>query len=79
MREGWSWLEYQKTSQVLAFDEANKQTEVRIEFATPMEAIFGAYEAIVEAYDSVMTLPSSGAGPLQAETLYRVRNLTKFS
>jgi hypothetical protein len=79
MREGWPWLEYQKTSRVLTFDEANKRTKMRIEFGMPEEAIFGAYEATVEVYGSVMTLPSSGAGPLQAEALYRVSNLTKFS
>ncbi len=75
VREGWAWVGYPKEGRVLRADENG--AEVRIEYRTP-DGLFGAYEALVEASGSVMTLASSGTDPLEEVTQYRVSRLEKI-
>jgi len=79
LKEGWDWLNYQKTSRVLSLDEAANRADVEVTFTPPKPGPSGVYEATVEQYDTVRTLPSSGSGPLREEPLYRVSRLAKRS
>jgi hypothetical protein len=74
--EGWAWLDYRKTSQLRIVDEADSRAEVALSFTGP-DGQSGSYRAIVEQRGSVMTLPSSGSGPLREEPLYQVLNLKR--
>ena len=76
-REGWDWTEYLKEGEVLRTDESVDRVEVRIGYRSPDGSIAGAYEAVVEADDTVMTLANSGADPLEEVTRYRVSRLEK--
>lgn len=76
VREGWDWTGYLKSSRLLNHDEGGG-AEVRIEYESLDGAVSGAYEATVEPAESVMTLPKSGAGPLQEVEKYRVTRLEK--
>lgn len=82
MKQGWEWLNYQKSGQVLAQDTANENVdwaEVRIDFTSPDTNIQGSYEARVEVCGSVMTALSSGKEqPLQSVKQYRVTQLKKY-
>ncbi len=73
-REGWEWVGYQKAGKVLEADE--ERAEVRIEYQGP-DGASGAYEASVQAHDSVMTLLNSGTEPLQQTHQYTVSRLEK--
>ncbi|MDZ7959065.1 MAG: sucrase ferredoxin [Aulosira sp. DedQUE10] len=76
MQVGWNWLEYQKSGQVLAYDQINEEwADVRIDFTTP-EGSSGAYEAKVEVSGYVMTAFDSGENqPLEKIKQYRVSHL----
>ncbi|MBH8554268.1 sucrase ferredoxin [Nostocaceae cyanobacterium CENA357] len=77
MQEGWSWLEYQKSGQVLAYDQVNQEwADVRIDFTTQDGSIQGIYEAKVEVSGYVMTAFSSGENePLEKIKQYCVSHL----
>jgi hypothetical protein len=75
-REGWEWVGYPKAGEVLEVNE--DRAEVRIEYRDP-EGASGAYQATVEAEDTVMTLLNSGTGPLQEAQRYVVSSLEKAS
>ena len=76
-REGWEWADYLKEGRVLWADEGGGRAEVRIAYRSPDGGPAGAYEALVEASGSVMTLASSGTDPLEEVTQYRVARLEK--
>lgn len=76
-REGWAWTGYLKEGRVLHTDEG--EAEVRIDYWCPDGNISGAYEALVVAAGSVMTLGSSGTDPLEEVTQYRVARLERVS
>lgn len=83
MQQGWQWLHYNKSAQVLAIDPANEAedadwAEIRLEFATPDESIRGAYEAKVQVCGSVMTAHNSGETPTVAKQ-YRVSHLRQVA
>jgi hypothetical protein len=59
-------------------DENEDRAEVRVEYRSPDGSTSGAYEATVEVSGSLMTLPSSGTGPLQEAKQYRVSRLEKI-
>jgi hypothetical protein len=65
---------YPKAGEVLEVNE--DRAEVRIEYRDP-EGASSAYEATVEAEDTVMTLLNSGTGPLQEAQRYVVSRLEK--
>lgn len=73
-REGWEWTGYLKSSSVSRAGD-NGGGEVRIEYSSPDGAVSGVYEATVEPAESVMTLPKTGAGPLEEVQKYRVARL----
>lgn len=75
-REGWGWSGYPKEGRVLRTDGDGRRAEVRIAYRTP-DGVAGAYEALVEASGSVMTLASSGADPLEEVEQYRIVRLEK--
>ncbi|HEV2092332.1 MAG TPA: sucrase ferredoxin [Rubrobacter sp.] len=78
-REGWGWSGYLKEGEVLRTDGSGDRAEVRIGYRSPDGSIAGAYEAVVEADDTVMTLANSGTDPLEEVTQYRVVRLEKVS
>ncbi|MBE9053262.1 sucrase ferredoxin [Nostocales cyanobacterium LEGE 11386] len=80
MQEGWRWLEYHKTGEVLASDEINQEwADVRIDFTTP-DGNSGAYQARVEVKGSVITAWNSGEQPSLAEVKqYHVSSLVKLT
>ncbi|OLP17041.1 sucrase ferredoxin [Leptolyngbya sp. 'hensonii'] len=76
MQEGWPWLNYAKSGQVLAQDPDNEAenadwAELRLEFAAPDGTVTGAYEARVEACGTVETVWNSGEDPIAVKQ-YRV-------
>lgn len=84
MQQGWEWLKYNKSGQVLAQDLTNEEeneeeadwAKIRLDFASP-DGSQGAYEARVEVCDRVMTLTDSGnEQPLEEVKQYRVSQLT---
>ncbi|MBF2048459.1 MAG: sucrase ferredoxin [Elainella sp. C42_A2020_010] len=84
MQEGWDWLDYLKSGQVLAIDPSDKDypnwVEVQIEFTSPDGSIHGTYEARIEAKGTVTTMWTSGKNqPLWEVKQYRVTRLTKRS
>ncbi|MEH1930558.1 sucrase ferredoxin [Nostoc sp.] len=82
MRQGWKWLDYHKSGQVLAQYPANDEwnadwVEVRIDFTSPDASIQGSYLARVEACTEVMTVFNSGnEQPLELVKQYQVSQLT---
>jgi len=76
-REGWGWADYLKVGRVLWTGENGDRAEVRIAFRSPNGGPAGAYEALVEASGSVMTLANSGTDPLEEVAQYRVTRLEK--
>ncbi|MBE9171409.1 sucrase ferredoxin [Pleurocapsales cyanobacterium LEGE 06147] len=63
MQEGWDWLHYHKSGQILEKDTAHEEAnwvEVRIDFASPGGRVTGSYEARVEVCGSVMSAYNSG-------------------
>ncbi len=73
-REGWMWSGYLKEGRILA--SVRNRAEVRIVYESPDGAVSGAYEAVVEATGTVMTLESSG-GKLSEVDQYRIVRLEK--
>jgi hypothetical protein len=78
IREGWRWTRYAKRGKLLEVDDEETAATVRIDF-TAATGEPGAYEADIRAAGSVLTLASSGAGPLDEVTQYRVERLEKIS
>jgi len=76
-REGWKWTGYLKEGIVLSLDGDESRAEVRIEYADPEGGLSGAYEALVEADGSVMTLDNSGTDPLEEAVQYHVTRLER--
>ena len=65
MQQGWNWLQYCKSGQVLAGDTTNGSqaadwVDVRLDFADPDGGVTGTYEARVEVCGSVMSAQNSG-------------------
>jgi len=77
-REGWGWTVYPKEGRILSVSEDEDRAEVRIDYERP-DGSAGAYEALVVASGTVMTLASSGTDPLQQVRQYRVARLEKIS
>lgn len=78
-REGWAWFAYLKEGRLLAVNEDETRAEVRIVYRSPDGSVSGVYEALMEAAGSVMTLASSGSGPLEEVEQYRVSRIEKVS
>ncbi|MBW4642406.1 MAG: hypothetical protein KME23_05220 [Goleter apudmare HA4340-LM2] len=80
MQEGWRWLEYHKTGQILASDEINQEwADVRIDFTTP-DGSSSAYQARVEVKGSVITAWNSAEQPsLKEVKQYHVSSLVKLT
>jgi hypothetical protein len=82
MQQGWEWLNYNKSTQILAQDTANGErnpdwAEIRFDFTSPNGSVQGAYEARVEVCDRVMSAINSGNEQLLQEVKqYRVSRLT---
>ncbi len=79
VREGWAWFAYLKEGRLLAVNGNETRAEVRIDYRSPDGSVSGAYEALVEAAGSVMTLASSGDDPLEEVEQYRVSRIEKVS
>ena len=79
VREGWAWTTYAKTGEVLRAGEDGAWAEVRITHESPDGRSTGAYEALVEAHGTVMTLASSGTDPLEEAVQYRVSRLERVA
>ncbi|QYO64612.1 hypothetical protein [Leptolyngbya sp. 7M] len=82
MQEGWDWLDYPKSGQVLAIDPSDEDypnwVEVQIEFTSPDGSIHGTYEARIEAKGTVTTMWASGKNqPLWEVKQYRLTHLIK--
>ena len=81
MKQGWDWLNYNKSGQVLARDTANKDAdwaEVRIDFTSPDGSIQGNYQARVEVSGTVVSALNSGKEqPLQTVKQYCVSQLKR--
>lgn len=65
MQEGWNWLNYDRSGQILAIDETHEESEadwaeVRIDFNSPDGNTSGAYQARIEAKGKVTTMWNSG-------------------
>lgn len=77
-REGWDWTEYPKEGRVLSVSEDGDRAEVRIDYERS-DGSAGAYEALIVAEGSVLTLASSGPDPLEEVRQYSVARLEKVS
>ncbi|MEM8779639.1 MAG: sucrase ferredoxin [Cyanobacteria bacterium P01_G01_bin.49] len=79
MKEGWQWLDYQKTGRIFEIDEVNENwAELRIDFSDHKKNIQGVYEARIEADGFVMTAFNSQKEPLLKQVKqYRVSKLVK--
>lgn len=83
MQEGWQWLDYHKSGQVLAIDSSNKDypdwAEVRIDFNSPDGIVSGTYEARVEISGTIKTMWKSGKDkPLWEVKQYQVSRLDRI-
>ncbi|MDX1521984.1 MAG: sucrase ferredoxin, partial [Anaerolineae bacterium] len=76
-REGWAWLDYEKSGEILSLDEAGQWAEVRLDYRSPDGARSGAYTARLEASGRVQTLAKSGYGALEWVDQYRVTRLER--
>lgn len=85
MQEGWKWLDYHKSGQMLAIDPANEEryadwAQVRIDFAARDGSVSGAYEARVEVSGRVMTMRNSGdEQSIEEVKQYSVSRLVKVA
>ncbi|NEU76131.1 sucrase ferredoxin [Hassallia byssoidea VB512170] len=81
MQEGWEWLNYHKSGQVMAMDEVNQDSaNIRIDFTTTDGSMRSAYEARVELSGFVMTAwNSADEQPLEEVKQYRVSRLVKVT
>ncbi|MBE9118004.1 sucrase ferredoxin [Lusitaniella coriacea LEGE 07157] len=78
MQQGWNWLNYSKSAQVLEKDTTNEDwAEIRLEFTAPNGSM-GAYEGRVEVCGSVMTAQNSGEKPVSVKQ-YRVSRLNQVA
>jgi len=82
MQEGWKWLDYQKSGQVLAIDASDEDypdwAEVQISFNSPDGHITGTYTARIEAHGTVKTMWKSGKDEtLEEVKQYQVRRLER--
>ncbi|CEJ45495.1 sucrase ferredoxin [Umezakia ovalisporum] len=77
MQEGWNWLQYQKSGQILAEDKINQEwADVQINFTGIDGKKSGTYKAKVEARGHLMTAFSSRENePLEKIKQYKVRHL----
>ncbi|MBW4550113.1 MAG: sucrase ferredoxin [Aphanocapsa sp. GSE-SYN-MK-11-07L] len=83
MQQGWDWLTYNKSGQVLAQDSEHEDwdadwAEVRLEFTSLDGSVRGTYEARVEVCGSVMTAWNSGEAP-EAVKQYCVSRLVRIA
>jgi hypothetical protein len=73
MQQGWNWLNYHKSGQVLAQDTAEEGNadwaDVRLDFSD--NSVSGAYQAKIEVCGSVLTTVNSGEEPIAVKQ-YRV-------
>lgn len=76
-REGWKWAGSLKEGRVLSVDGDESRAEPHRVRGDPDGGLSGAHEVLVEADGSVMTLASSGTGPLEEVRQYRVGWLEK--
>lgn len=83
LQEGWNWLDYEKSGQVMAIDPSDSRypnwTEVRIDFKSANDEVSGSYEARIDTKGTVKTMKASGQKePLCEVKQYRVSQLTKL-
>nr|MCU0526267.1 sucrase ferredoxin [Elainella sp. Prado103] len=83
LQEGWKWLDYQKSGQVLAIDPSDEADPnwavVQIEFNSPDGSINAAYEARIETKGTVQTMGTSGQNQsLEEVKQYRMSYLNKI-
>lgn len=81
MQQGWDWLTYNKSGQVLLQDAEDEDweadwAEVRLDFASCDGSVAGTYEARVEVCGSVMSAWNSGEDPTAVKQ-YRVSSLVR--
>jgi hypothetical protein len=84
MQEGWAWLNYHKSGQVLAIDPSNEAypnwAEVRIDFNSLNGDIDGAYEVRIEATGTIKTMLTSARDQFLEEVKqYRVSCLEQVT
>jgi hypothetical protein len=83
IQEGWQWLTYLKRGETLDIAPHNEEeeadwAEVQIEYISVDGNVTGAYEARVEAYDTILTQWCSGNDePLEEAKQYRISRLNK--
>ncbi|GAA0359421.1 sucrase ferredoxin [Bacillus horti] len=73
MKEGWSWIGYQKQSTILEADEM--KATIRIDYSTTDQATSGAYEAEIQIGDTV-TVGGCGLESFEARQ-FVVKSLVK--
>lgn len=83
LQEGWHWLNYEKSGEILAIDPSDLRNpdwvKVRINFNSRNSDIVGAYEAYIESKGTVKTMKASGRDePIHTVKQYRVSQLTKL-
>ena len=77
MLEGWDWTTRQVTSRLSQSGNGHGGSKVRIEFPSQNGGGSGAYEAIVEVADSVLSAPCLGDGEMEEVEQYRVSRLER--
>lgn len=82
LQEGWQWLDYEKSGQILAIDPSDEKSpnwaDVRIDFNLTGGRSAGAYEARIEVSHTIQTVRASGKDkPFQEIKQYRVSHLKK--
>jgi len=79
LREGWSWMTYQRQGIELAKDEGVPPgwAEIRITYQSEDGSVCGAYEGRVTIADHVETIGSTGDEKTHAYPQYQVTRLNK--
>ena len=80
LNQGWNWLYYLKTGEVVEADETNKAwAKVRIHYSSRDETDKGIYEATIESIRELTTAGESGLPPHTAVVKqYQVSTLKKL-
>lgn len=76
--EGWRWLDYLKSGEIIAQDPDEEKplwADVRITFASPDGLVSGAYEAHVEVQSHIETIVTTGETYLHPYPQYHVSRL----
>lgn len=83
MQEGWNWLDYEKSGQVMAIDPSDSQypnwAKVRIDFNSASGEVSGSYEARIDTKGTIKTMKASGKDESLCEVKqYWVSQLAKL-